>query len=230
MISAGEAVVGIDVGGDRKGFHAVALRDGVFDKTTSMNPAEILGWCLARNAVIVAVDAPCGWSLSTSSRLAERALKLAGKKIHCFATPTRALALAHTKGFYDWVFSAEKLYQLLARQYSLFDGILRKGPICIETFPHAIVCALAGKVVAAKPKTLNRRKALRNLGYDDSPLPNIDFVDAALCAVTAEAFRQGHTLLFGDEAEGFIVVPGLGPGLFPANRDAKILRDERQPG
>jgi hypothetical protein len=49
----------------------------------------------------------------------------------------------------------------------------------LETFPHAIVCALAGKVVATKPRTLNRRKALRDLGYDDSPLPNIDFVDAA---------------------------------------------------
>ena len=34
-------------------------------------------------------------------------------------------------------------------------------------------CALAGKVVAAKPKATVRRKALRDRGYDVSGLPNI---------------------------------------------------------
>lgn len=202
-----QVVVGIDVGGERKGFHAVALRNGVFEKATSIKPAEIVRWCLEWKANIVAVDAPCGWSQSTSSRLAERDLKLAGKKIHCFATPTRAHALAHKKGFYDWVFNGETLYRLLAPHYPLFDGRLQKGPICFETFPHAIVCALAAKVVSAKPKTSERRKVLRGRGYDDSLLSNIDFIDAALCAVTAEEFRKGRTIQFGTRDEGFIVMP-----------------------
>jgi hypothetical protein len=102
------------VGGERKGFHAVALRNGVFEEATSTKPAEIVRWCLDWKTNIVAVDAPCGWSQSTSSRLAEQDLKLAGKKIHCFATPTRAHALSHKKGFYDWVFNGETLYHLLA--------------------------------------------------------------------------------------------------------------------
>lgn len=76
-----------------------------------------------------------------------------------------------------------------------------------ETFPHAMVCALAGKVVAAKPKADTRRKLLRGRGYDISVLSNIDFVDAALCALTAEAFLNNHLQCFGDKQEGFIVVP-----------------------
>jgi len=207
MSPNGEAVVGIDVGGEMKGFHAVALRNRVFEKTTSTDPVEIVAWCLERKAHIVAVDAPCGWSQSASSRLAERDLKLGGKKIQIFATPTRARARAHKKGFYRWVFNGEALYHLLAPHYLLFDGSRSEGPVCFETFPHAIVCALAGEVVPAKPKAANRRKVLRARAYHYSPLPNIDFIDAALCAVTAEEFRQGRTRHFGGQDEGFIVVP-----------------------
>jgi predicted nuclease with RNAse H fold len=207
MSPDGQAVVGIDVGGERKGFHAVALRNGIFEKATSTEPGEIVRWCLERKANIVAIDAPCGWSQSTSARLAEQDLKLLGKKIHCFATPTLAHAQAHKKGFYGWVFNGEKLYRLLAPQYPLYDGRHRSGPICFETFPHAIVCAFAAKVVPAKPKKLKRRDVLRKLGYDDSPFSNIDFIDAALCAVTAERFREGRTIQFGRRDEGFIVMP-----------------------
>lgn len=37
---------------------------------------------------------------------------------------------------------------------------------------------------------------------------NIDFVDAALCAVAAEAFTCGEVELYGDAEEGYVVVPG----------------------
>jgi predicted nuclease with RNAse H fold len=70
----------------------------------------------------------------------------------------------------------------------LFDGMRRDDPVVLETFPHAVVCALAKKVVPAKNKLAVRRKALCDRGYDISRLPNLDFVDAALCALTAEAF------------------------------------------
>lgn len=85
--------------------------------------------------------------------------------------------------------------------------------MCLETFPHAIVCALSGKVVPAKPKKRQRCEILRRLGYDVSRLPNIDFIDAALCAVTAEEFRIGKTVNFGTCAEGVIVVPEINVNL-----------------
>jgi predicted nuclease with RNAse H fold len=207
MMACSQTVVGIDVGGKRKGFHAVSLRDGVFEKTkSSSDPAEVAEWCREQSADIVAVDAPCGWSLSGSSRAAER--DLAGKKIHCFATPKRTHAEEHRRGFYDWVFNGEELYRELKIHYRLFDGDRGTRPICFETFPHAIVCALVGKVVSARPKKKTRCKVLRERNYDVGMLSGVDLVDAALCAVTAEEFRNGWIMEFGACGEGIIVVPG----------------------
>jgi predicted RNase H-like nuclease len=83
----------------------------------------------------------------------------------------------------------------------------RTGKIMLETFPHAVVCSLVGKVIPAKPKATTRRSMLKAQGYDHATLANIDFVDAALCALTAERFLLRRTISFGDQAEGFIVVP-----------------------
>jgi predicted nuclease with RNAse H fold len=210
-----QTLVGIDVGGEEKGFHAVALRGRMFvDKTTAADPAVIVAWCQDRGATVVAVDAPCQWSQTGSSRLAERELKLFGEKIFCFATPTRERAENHDKGFYDWVFNGEELYRLLVNDYPLFNGVLRQGKACIETFPHAVVCVMAGKVLKAANKKIERPNELKKRGYDISRLsdrktkgPNIDYVDAALCAVTADEFGNGKYQCFGNPEEGFIVVP-----------------------
>ena len=102
--------VGIDVGGERKGFHAVALNDGKFlTQTTNPNPAAIVDWCLEYKASVIAVDAPCRWSKSGSSRLAERELSKQG--IWCFSTPTKQRALQ--RNFYKWMLNGEKLYECL---------------------------------------------------------------------------------------------------------------------
>ena len=199
-------VVGIDVGGERKGFHAVALRSGAFVATLAdRDPTVIARWCQQQNATVVAVDAPCGWSAGGSSRLAERSLAIGAQKIHCFATPTRPRA--KESRFYAWVFKGERLYNQLFKHYALFNCARRAGPACFETFPHAVVCALAGRVVAAHPKRETRRAALRKPGYEVSMLSNVDFLDAALYAVMAAAFARGSYRLFGEQNEGFIVVP-----------------------
>lgn len=200
-------VVGIDVGGRKKGFHAVALRDGAFVKTTSPDPAVIVAWCFEQKATVIAVDAPCAWSQTGSSRKAEHDLRLFREKTHCFVTPTRERAENNDKGFYAWVFNGEQLYRQLQEHYPLFSGVHGTGPVCIETFPHAAACALAGCVVSAKHKASVRRRVLVGCGYDVSSLPNIDYVDAAICAVTADAFLMNHYQSFGDCAEGYIIVP-----------------------
>ena len=149
-------------------------------------------------AQVIAIDAPCAWATSGGSRIAERSLAVGGQTIQCFKTPARSSAQG--RAFYGWVFNGEKLYQL-------FDGTRLRGNIVLETFPHAVVCALEGRVAPARPKATTRRRMLRDQGYDDGPLRNIDFVDAALCAVTAERFLLGRTSSFGNAEEGFIVVP-----------------------
>ena len=202
--SSKQAVAGIDVGDDRKGFHAVALRDGRFiGQKTACDPEKIVEWCLRNEAGVVAVDAPCQWSRKGGSRLAER--HLAAKRIHCFATPTRERAQG--RNFYDWVFNGERLYRALASEAPLFDGTGGSGQICFETFPHAIMCSLDGLSIKAGGKAATRRAALKRQGYDVSTLTNIDFVDAALCAFTAKKFLAGQYASYGECERGVIVVP-----------------------
>ena len=205
MSPSGQTVIGIDVGGTGKGFHAVALRHGQFAPHHFTVAAAVERWCLEQAAQAIAIDAPCAWATSGGSRLAERSLAVGGTTIQSFKTPTRNSAKG--RPFYDWVFNGETLYQSLLPHYRLFDGTRPRGKIVLETFPHAVVCALSGRVIPACPKATTRRRILRELGYDDGPLANIDFVDAALCAVTAERFLLGRTSSFGHAEEGFIVVP-----------------------
>ncbi len=198
-------VIGIDIGGIRKGFHAVAIQNGDIESRQFSHASDVATWCQHRAALVIAIDAPCCWASSGRSRFAERALAINGEQVQCFRTPTRESAKG--RPFYDWVFNGERLYQSLFSRYRLYDGESRSGMIVLETFPHAVVCSLIGRVVPAHPKSATRRKALRDEGHAEQTLRNIDFVDAALCAVTAERFQDGRTRQFGDAVEGFIVCP-----------------------
>lgn len=198
-------LVGIDVGGQKKGFHAVALQGHRFvDKYSSADPGAVIDWCVKHRAQAVGIDAPCRWSKTGHARPAEKELAKAG--IHAFATPILDAAIG--RPFYDWMFNGERLYQSAARQYHLFDGTHSTvRPVCFKTFPQAVACALAGKIVPAKQKSTNRRQLLDQQGIDASTFTNIDWVDAALCAVTATYLWQRRCHSYGDRDEGFIVVP-----------------------
>ena len=56
--------MGIDVGGARKGFHAVALTNGSYtDQLVTADVEAIRDWCLnVVKAQVIAIDAPCHWS------------------------------------------------------------------------------------------------------------------------------------------------------------------------
>lgn len=200
-------VVGVDVGGKRKGFHAVALRDNnIIGMKTDCNASTIVAWCQEIQAVAVGVDAPCQWSLTGRARPAERTLMEDG--IWCFATPTLKMAKTHPKNNYGWMREGADLYRLLKKHYQLFDKQSKDStPVCFETFPQAVACALAGEVISAKQKSYVRRNLLSEIGIDSAMLPNIDFVDAALCAVTANSLLTGKFKTYGEAAEGFIIAP-----------------------
>lgn len=204
MKRSNNTVIGIDVGGPRKGFHAVVLREGkICGAKTDCDPQAMAAWCLEQKASVVGVDAPCRWSVADKHREADRLLNQKG--MHCFYTPTRDRAEGNP--FYSWMLNGEKLFQALLAHFRLYTGQRDAKRVCFETFPHAIVCALKGEIVPAHPKTSVRREVLKNLGLDISSLTNIDFIDAALCAVAAEAFRRGEVELYGDAEEGYVVVP-----------------------
>lgn len=201
--------VGIDVGGEHKGFHAVAITGGGYlSHKAFKNVTDVLDWC--RNTVhakIIAVDAPCGWSHDGHSRPAER--QLMQKGIWCFSTPTRAKAVGHPKNYYGWMLNGEKLFQALANDFPICRTLPTAGQICsFETFPHAITWHLRGGNADASQKRAQRRDLLVQAEIDLTQLTNIDLVDAALCALTACYAAIGRKCMaFGEPATGLIIVP-----------------------
>jgi len=209
-MSSSIIVAGIDVGGNAKGFHGVALRDGTYlDKFNSCDPLKVAEWCRKFKARYVGIDAPCHWSYDGRARAAE--CKLMKEKIWCFSTPTREKAENHPKDNFRWMLNGAELYAALKSTHALFDDNSRRPSleICFETFPHAIACALAGKSVSAKQKRPLRRGLLRRANIDASKLTNIDQIDAALCALTAHHLALGNYKCYGDATSGFIVVPAV---------------------
>ncbi len=204
----GITVVGIDVGGAPKGFHAVALNGGKYLRRCSTRDiGQLVDWCREVDAVVVAVDAPCRWSKDGRARLAER--KLMERGIWCFSTPTRRRAIEHPKNHYGWMLLGEELFQALAASYPICTNpeILHQG-CCIETFPHAVTWHLTGGRARAKEKLAQRRSILDLAKIDRTELTNIDLVDAAICALTAHCFSVGGKLAYYGEADtGYIIVP-----------------------
>jgi putative intracellular protease/amidase len=75
--ASGLTTVGIDVGGTRKGFHAVALRDGAYaGQLASREVQDLAHWCReVVRARVIAIDAPCRWSVDGRARPCERELR-----------------------------------------------------------------------------------------------------------------------------------------------------------
>jgi predicted nuclease with RNAse H fold len=208
-LSSPAKVVGIDVGGPRKGFHAVALDSGdYFARFSSLDATEVVNWCWKEiRAKAIGVDAPCHWSKSGRARPAERELMREG--IWCFSTPSREKAENHPKENFHWMLAGEQLFELLKKTYSLFTGThgQSNGQVCFETFPHAISWALNGGKVSAKQKYVIRRELLHLADIKQEKLTNIDYVDAALCALTAHYLVAETIKSYGNSEEGFIIVP-----------------------
>jgi predicted nuclease with RNAse H fold len=206
--------VGVDVGGARKGFHAVALSGGAYlGQLDTRDEQEIAHWCRdTLKAKVIAIDAPCRWSTAGRLRACERELMRQG--IHCFATPTRQKAISHPSGYYDWMLRGEALYQTLEPSHPLCRSLPLQGWRCFETFPHAITWHLRGGAAAAARKHHQRRALLEQAGIDPDPLTSIDWIDAALCALTAHrAASGGECLRFGVPDSGLILVPAPGSSL-----------------
>ncbi len=166
-------------------------------------PLDIRDWCVAQRAAAVGVDAPCRWRAPGGGRAAERELARAG--ISAFATPTHEGA--ERSAFYRWMLNGAALYRELEAHFPLHDGAAGAGAVCFETFPQAVACALAGRILSARNKCVDRRSVLARAGVETHALRNIDYVDAALCAVAARHVCEGTFKSYGDASSGLIFVP-----------------------
>ena len=204
-------VAGIDVGGARKGFHAVLLEGRrVVDQLNTPDPETLARWSL--RAERIAIDAPCGWALpGERSRLCER--QLLAKGVHCFATPTREAALASRSNFYGWVLRGEALYQALQRcgvPIARDAQALAAGRCCFESFPHGVTIALSPQIEVKAALKLEQRSALlERFGVSLSGLSSIDWIDAAVCALAAQRIAQSAAAeIYGEPEGGLLVLPG----------------------
>jgi predicted nuclease with RNAse H fold len=198
--------VGIDVGGIKKGFHAVVNHAGQYHgHFQSTNPDAVVAWALSQKPSVIAIDAPSMFSKNGRSRKAER--DLVNNGMRCFYTPTRDLA--KESHFYDWVFNGELIYKKL--EIPIFMGDKINSPCVIETFPHAIQISLWTHHQQSYPegsKSFIRRKTLAlHANYQTKKLTSIDLIDAALCAVAADYFVHAQFSAYGCSEEGFIVIP-----------------------
>ncbi|MEB3200366.1 MAG: DUF429 domain-containing protein [Synechococcaceae cyanobacterium] len=205
---AEEVVVGIDVGGRRKGFHAVALQAGAYrGQRVTADPLELARWCREEiGARLIAIDAPCRWSADGRARPCERQLNARG--IRCFASPSRAAAVAHPSDYYGWMLQGEALYRELETSHPLLGALPPAGPACFETFPHAITWQLRGGEASAAHKRPQRLALLQQAGLDPTPFRSMDLIDAALCALAAHHLASGGACLAcGEPESGLIVLP-----------------------
>jgi predicted nuclease with RNAse H fold len=201
--------IGIDVGGSRKGFHAVALTDGAYTaQLHSRDVQELVHWCRERiGASVIAFDAPCRWSTTGHMRPCERELMQQG--IFCFATPSLEQAEQHPSNYYGWMLHGAALVQALETSHPLLTNLPGTDQTsCFETFPHAITWHLRGGNAQARQKHPQRRALLQQAGIDTTPLTSIDRIDAALCALAAHHLASGRPCrAYGELATGLIVVP-----------------------
>jgi predicted nuclease with RNAse H fold len=199
--------IGVDVGGIRKGFHAVALHpDDSIEAFTSSEPGEIASWCVAAGGSLVAVDAPCRWRGRNGVRAAELSLVRSG--IRCFWTPTRRTATSHPTGFFDWMLAGERLYLALASTHRLMEDHAWAGDAaCFETYPHAAACRLVGRMLDVRRKRADRMAVLTAAGIDATRVRSQDLLDAAVCAMVARAVATGRAEALGEARDGLILLP-----------------------
>ena len=205
-MTSSKTTIGIDIGGIRKGFHAVVNRDGAYHAHFhSINPDTMVAWVLSHHPSVIAIDAPSMFSQNDRSRKAER--DLVNNGMRCFYTPTRELAAQ--SHFYDWVFNGQLIYQKLG--LPIFMGDQTDAPCIIETFPHAIQIALWARNGQSCPEgsklSVRRNTLAVQASYKTNQLSSIDFVDAALCAVSSDYFLKNQFNAYGCKQDGFIVLP-----------------------
>jgi len=136
-------VVGIDVGGARKGFHAVALAGGAYAGQLATGDVQDLGhWCCSVvGARVIAIDAPCRWSSDGRARPCERGLMRQG--IFCFETFPHAITW-HLRGG-----EAKARQKRPQRTALLAQAGITTAPLTSIDLIDAALCAFAAHRVAS---------------------------------------------------------------------------------
>lgn len=189
--------VGVDVGGQRKGFDVAVLdADTRVRLHRTRDPAEVVA--LATWARLVGVDSPAAWAPpGQASRPDERAFtkaRICGIRY----TPDEVRARARRDDFLDWVWQGLGLYAALGAA---------EIP-AIEVFPTAAWTRWLGPRAGRSRPRWSREglQRLRDHGLVDVPSAAYqDARDAVAAALTARQATEGSVERFG-----MLVVPAKG--------------------
>ena len=131
------------MGGVRKGFHAVALRDGVdAGQLATGDVQELAHWCRSVvGASVIAIDAPCRWSSDGRARPCERELMRQG--IFCFETFPHAITWHLRNG------EAKARQKRPERTALLAQAGISTAPLTSIDLIDSVLCAFAAHRVAS---------------------------------------------------------------------------------
>ena len=221
-------VLGVDVGGDRKGLDLVVMNE---ERTVAMTQtratlSDVVTVLRDLRPRIVAIDSPPAWNAGTRSRRTERQLAELG--ISTFPTPSAA---SGEKPFFDWMKVGMAVFALVAEHGYPLDTSGRSGRRAIEVFPYGSAVVLSGGLKPDGMRTKDwRERVLRSHGVRAEALRTLDQVDAALAALTGVIVGEGRATFLGDGAEGVIVLPVSAPlaryrpGPAPAADEHRLFR------
>jgi predicted nuclease with RNAse H fold len=221
-------VLGVDVGGDRKGLDLVVMNEGrsILMTQARATLADVRAAVRDLRPQIVAIDSPPSWNAGARSRRTERQLAELG--ISTFPTPSAA---GGDKPFFAWMQAGMAVFALAAEHGYPLDTTGRRGRRSIEVFPYGSAVVLSGGLKPHGMRTKDwRERILRAHGVATDALRTQDQVDAALAALTGVLVHGGHATFLGDDSEGVIVLPVSAPltryrpGPAPAEDDDRLFR------
>lgn len=174
-------IVGIDVGGVKKGFHVsvLDLAEGFVDLRNFHTSEGIVDYMREFEALkLVAIDCPPRAQIGgPRTRLAERQINQAGFKVQW----TRRRPMEPD----EWMLNGEKLWKSLEK--------LSPQVQMIETFP-TIVSSELGDCELVLPLKLLKGGQVERAGYKD-------FIDSCLCAWAGMRYLRGEARGFGHDGD-----------------------------
>jgi predicted nuclease with RNAse H fold len=202
-------VVGIDVGGKKKGFHGCALdgREIVAGPLRLRTVEAAVAWVAALRPTTVALDSPCEPATDGDSSRADERTFNAAKICHIRWTPERKKLRG---AYYAWIVHGLELYDALAA--ALADQV--PAAELIEVFPTASWTEWigprnsAGAGGSARSRAAWTTAGIERLGRAEldltdlaqktgKPRLNQDDRDAIAAALTARLHEEGRTTAYG---------------------------------
>ncbi len=220
--------LGIDVGGERKGFDLVLLDEArtVLETARHVSVAQLPGLIDAWRPDCVGIDSPPMWGAGRE-RVTETELRRHG--LSFYQTPW--LPEKQTNAFYLWMVHGFRAFEA-ARDcgYKLFDGAGGVQGCAFETFPNAIAAVLTGRNRPPEVrKETWRRGVLEAQGIDAAALRGPDQVDAALAALSGVLALSGCFCWKGEPSEGVMVLPCRLEDLLPSYKRSPTRQSATSP-